>query len=286
MAPLSLAWLVAAAYTYPASPAVAFTTSLPPDDAADLLLKLRLPLALVTAWCAAEVAWRIVSKVTAVGLERRWWDRRQDDDDDTAVGPEERWRLWRGLVESAADPWDWMGGAFLPQAYKRAPRGADDPAFDKVRPDQVGRTNVEEVRSPSQPSQTPPRVRSLPLTPRHIRPVVQYISHLMFAKRRRDVKADPLARAELHAMILLLEAQFTLSRPGSPPFRFLRGRSSHRVFQLAEEPLNLHHHPLVFYAAIAFVSQLGYFALFCAGFRYYGSSASVRPLTISREAGA
>ncbi|TNY23217.1 Proteophosphoglycan ppg4 [Rhodotorula diobovata] len=245
VAPLSLAWLVAAAYTYPASPAVAFTTSLPPDDAADLLLKLRLPLALVTAWCAAEVAWRIVSKVTAVGLERRWWDRRQDDDDDTAVGPEERWRLWRGMVESAADPWDWMGGAFLPQAYKRAPRGADDPAFDKVRPDQVGRTNVEE-----------------------------YISHLMFAKRRRDVKADPLARAELHAMILLLEAQFTLSRPGSPPFRFLRGRSSHRVFQLAEEPLNLHHHPLVFYAAIAFVSQLGYFALFCAGFRYYGSSAS------------
>ena len=98
----------------------------------------------------------------------------------------------------------------------------------------------------------------------------------MFNLRLRDVKADPLARAELHSMILLLEAQFTLSRPGSPPFRFLRGRSPHRVFQLAKEPLSMGHHPLVFYAAIAFISQLGNLALFCAGFRYYGSAASVR----------
>ncbi|KPV78226.1 uncharacterized protein RHOBADRAFT_50720 [Rhodotorula graminis WP1] len=242
VAPLSLAWLAAQALAYPASPAVAFTTSLPPQDAADLLVQLRLPLAALTAWCAAEVIWWVASKATAIALERRWWDRRGDDD---AVSPEERWRLWRAMVESAADPWDWLGGVFLPYAYKRAAQGADDPAFAKVKAEQVGRTNIEE-----------------------------YISHFMFAASRRAVLADPVHRAELHSMILLLEAQFTLSRPGSPPFRFLRGRSPHRVFQLGQEPLSLHHHPLVFYAAIAFISQVGNLALFLAGFRYYGSLSS------------
>ncbi|BGP36481.1 hypothetical protein JCM10450v2_000381 [Rhodotorula kratochvilovae] len=221
---------------------VAFTTSLPADTAADFLLRFRHPLNLLTAWAAAEVAWWIISRVTAVLLERRWWDQRGTQD---AVTSEERWRLWRSMVESARNPWEWMGGAFLPSSVKRAPRGAEDPVFNKVKADQVGRTNVEE-----------------------------YIAHLMFTSRLRDVKADPLACAELHSMILLLEAQFTLSRPGSPPFRFLRGRSPHRVFQLAKEPLSMGHHPLVFYAAIAFISQLGNLALFCAGFRYYGSAAS------------
>jgi len=98
----------------------------------------------LTAWCAAEVVWWAASKATAVALERRWWDRPGDDD---AVSPEERWRLWRAMVESAADPWDWLGGVFLPRAYKRAARGAADPAFAKVKVEQVGRTNLEEVRS-------------------------------------------------------------------------------------------------------------------------------------------
>ncbi|GAA6055997.1 hypothetical protein JCM3770_002134 [Rhodotorula araucariae] len=239
---LSALWLAAASFTRPASPAAAFTTTLPPGTAAEILLKFRLPLHLLTAWAAAEVAWWAISRVMAVLLDRRWWDQRATQD---AVTSEERWRLWRSMVESMRDPWDWMGGVFLPASTKRAPRGAEDPVFQKVKADQVGRANVEE-----------------------------YIAHLMFNRQLRDVKADPLARAELHSMILLLEAQFTLSRPGLPPFRFLRGRSRHSVFELAKEPLSMGHHPLIFYAAIAFTAQLGNLALFCAGFRFYGSAAS------------
>lgn len=79
-------------------------------------------------------------------------------------------------------------------------------------------------------------------------------------------------------MIILLEAQITLSRgpKASQPFKFLRGRSPHTVFQLSEEPLNLAHHPLIFYAAIRGASWAADCALYAAGFRYYGPRCSVR----------
>ncbi|BGO92753.1 hypothetical protein NBRC10512_007872 [Rhodotorula toruloides] len=239
--PLSALWLIAAYFCHPASPAIAFTTWLPVSDAAELVLRFRHPLALVTLWAGAEVAWWIVSCVARIGLDRNWWGERQEDEE---IGSEERWRLWKSMLESTRDPWDWMGSAFLPATHKRAARGAADPALKKVKMETVGRTNVEE-----------------------------FIAHFMFNANLRDLKRDSLARAELHSMILLLEAQITLSRPGSQPFRFLRGRSRHRVFQLSNEPLSVGHHPLVFYAAIAFVSQLSNFILYLAGFRYYGAGA-------------
>ncbi|GJN92227.1 hypothetical protein Rhopal_005257-T1 [Rhodotorula paludigena] len=242
VAPLSLLCVLAAVLCYPAPPAVVFTTSLPPDSAADLLLRFRTPLRALTAWCAAEVAWWLLSKASKLALDRRWWGHRAARDEITS---EERWRLWRSMVESTRDPWDWMGGAFLPRTINSAPRGAEDPALKKVRIEQVGRTNVEE-----------------------------FIAHFMFNARLRDLQPKSLDRAELHSMILLLEAQITLSRPGAPPFHFLRGRSPHRVFQLSDEPLSIGHHPLVFYAAIAGISQISNFALFAAGFRYYGATTS------------
>lgn len=89
-------------------------------------------------------------------------------------------------------------------------------------------------------------------------------------------------------MILLLEARMTLWRAEqqkssssssavSPvaPFRFLRGRSPHRLFNLSDEPLRAGHHPLVFYAAMAGISQIAYLALYLAGFRYYAGSGTV-----------
>lgn len=94
-------------------------------------------------------------------------------------------------------------------------------------------------------------------------------------------------------MILLLEARMTLWRAeqsssvsespssfssgGAPvaPFRFLRGRSPHRLFNLTDEPLCAGHHPLVFYAAMAGISQIAYLALYLAGFRYYAGSGTV-----------
>lgn len=257
--PLSALWLIAAYFCHPASPAIAFTTWLPVTDAAELVLRFRHPLALVTLWAGAEVAWWIVSCVARIGLDRNWWGERQEDEE---IGSEERWRLWKSMLESTRDPWDWMGSAFLPATHKRAARGAADPALKKVKMETVGRTNVEEVylffRSVRK------RTDVLPS---------QFIAHFMFNANLRDLKRDSLARAELHSMILLLEAQITLSRPGSQPFRFLRGRSRHRVFQLSNEPLSVGHHPLVFYAAIAFVSQLSNFILYLAGFRYYGAGA-------------
>lgn len=77
-------------------------------------------------------------------------------------------------------------------------------------------------------------------------------------------------------MVLLLEARMTLSRPrGLAPFKFLRGRSPHRLFNLADEPLRAGHHPLVFYTAMAGISQIAYLALYLAGFRYYGGRGTV-----------
>lgn len=126
----------------------------------------------------------------------------------------------------------------------------------------------------------------------------QFIAHYLFESRLRDLKPRSLARSELDAMILLLEARMTLWRAeqqssatvsqssssssgggggNAPvaPFRFLRGRSPHRLFNLADEPLRAGHHPLVFYAAMAGISQIAYLALYLAGFRYYAGSGTV-----------
>lgn len=137
-------WLIAAYLCHPASPAIALTTWLPVSDAAELVLRFRHPLALLTLWAGAEVAWWVASCIARIGLDRSWWGERQEDEE---IGSEERWRLCKSMLESTRDPWDWMGAAFLPSTHKRAPRGAADPALKKVKMETVGRTNVEEVRS-------------------------------------------------------------------------------------------------------------------------------------------
>ncbi|GAA6032051.1 hypothetical protein JCM8097_003405 [Rhodosporidiobolus ruineniae] len=247
VAPLSLLYLVATLFTFPAPAAVAFTSHLPLDRAVDLLVRFDQPLRALVYYAAAETAWWILSAVGRICLDRRFWDYRGDAADE--IGSEERFRLWKAMLESSKDPWDWLGGFFLPPGHKRAPRGADDPALKKVKPEQLGRTNVEE-----------------------------FIAHFMFNARLRNLKASSktlqgsLALSELRTLVLLLEAKFTLLR--GEPFRFLRGRSPHRVFRLSQEPLSMGHHPLLFYGAIWVASQACGWALYFAGFRYYGKRSS------------
>ncbi|BGP12517.1 hypothetical protein JCM10213v2_000434 [Rhodosporidiobolus nylandii] len=251
IAPLSGLYLILSLLCAPAPAAVVFTAHLPLDRALDALLALDKALPFLTLYCAAEALWWAISATVRVLLDRGWWDFRGDSHEE--ITSEERWRLWRNLVESAKDPWEWIGGFFLAPGHKRAPAGAADPALQRVKPEQVGRTNVEE-----------------------------FIAHFMFRRRLRDLKKQPksLAAAELHSMVLLLEAQFTLSRASegsapSQPFHFLRGRSPHRVFQLSREPLTFGHHPLLFYAMIRIASVACSCALYLAGFRYYASRRSL-----------
>jgi len=79
-------------------------------------------------------------------------------------------------------------------------------------------------------------------------------------------------------MVGLLETTFTLSRSSeAPPFKFLRGRSPHKVFCLNQERLSLGHKPLIFYAFTWLASQGGCIMLYLAGFRYFGQRTTVRP---------
>ncbi|GAA5861183.1 hypothetical protein JCM8547_008511 [Rhodosporidiobolus lusitaniae] len=281
IAPWSFVYLAVSFATYPAPALVALTAHLPVEASVDLLLRLDKPLRLLVLGAAAEAGWAIFSLFTRAALDRRWWDYNGGEASLDEVSSEERWRLWKAMLESSKDPWDWLGGFFLPPGHKRAPRGAKDPLLSKVKPEQIGRTNVEE-----------------------------FIAHFMFNSRLRDLKkqakksnnkrgGSSLALAELHSMVLLLEAQFTLSRIPSPssestttpsssaqPFRFLRGRSPHRVFQLSQEPLSMRHHPLLFYLIIRVATAVTNVALYCSGFRYYGASSwtSFRPFPFFRSA--
>ncbi|KWU46885.1 hypothetical protein RHOSPDRAFT_31706 [Rhodotorula sp. JG-1b] len=231
----------------------------------------------LTAWAALELAWYIVARIGLALLDKSRSRNSSRPRQQSPISSEERWRLWKSMVESSKDPAQWLKTAFLPKPHRHAPRGADDPAFAKLKLESVGRTNIEE-----------------------------FIAHYLFESRLRDLKPRSLARSELDAMILLLEARMTLWRAeqqssatssqssssssgggggNAPvaPFRFLRGRSPHRLFNLADEPLRAGHHPLVFYAAMAGISQIAYLALYLAGFRYYaGSGTWPFPLRLMR----
>ncbi|GAA5864944.1 hypothetical protein JCM1840_005687 [Sporobolomyces johnsonii] len=246
VAPFAILHTLLAYLCWPAPPLVLLLGSLPVDDAANLLLSHRRSLALLSLWLALEAVWYPLQKLSAFTINRRWWDF--DGDQNERLGSEERWRLWVKMLESSSDPWSWMQGFFLKPGCKSAPLGAKDPAIE-AKVDKVGRTNIEE-----------------------------FIAHFMFGMRLREIRPTSIERAELHSMILLLEATLTLSRssthPNSPPFRFLRGRSPHRVFLLSREPLRFGHHPILFYATIWIASQTGALALYLAGFRYYGPRPS------------
>ncbi|GAA5822814.1 hypothetical protein JCM10212_001752 [Sporobolomyces blumeae] len=239
--PLAVVHTIAAYWTYPAPPAVAWTLSLAPDAAADFLFDHRLAFRALTIWLALEVAWWPVAKATAFAIDHRWWDAQQDE----KISPEERWRLFANMLESAEDPQDWLKAFFLMPGKKSAPRGADDPAVRGVDLEKVGRTNVEEV-----------------------------LAFVMFNALLKELKPKSTERAELSLMIKLLETTLTLSRtradPASTPFRFLRGKSPHKALLLSQERLRFGHMPVLFYAITWVASQLGCLALYLAGFRYFG----------------
>lgn len=140
--PLATVWLAAAYACRPAPPAVIATVALSPKDAADFLLRYSTLWTALTAWAALELAWAIVARVGIAILDKI---RRDCTSSQSRISSEERWRLWKSMVESSKDPAQWLKTAFLPKPHRHAPRGADDPAFAKLKLETVGRTNIEEV---------------------------------------------------------------------------------------------------------------------------------------------
>ncbi|GAA5922325.1 uncharacterized protein JCM15063_003266 [Sporobolomyces koalae] len=235
---IALVHTVAAYLTYPAPPSVALTLSLAPEVAADFLFQLRLAFSALTLWLGLELVWWPLAKLSAFAIDRRWWDIKQDE----KITSEERWRLWTKMLESTENPEEWLKSFFLTPGRSKAPRGAADPSIEAVDLDKIGRTNIEEL-----------------------------IAFVMFNSELKKLKPKSIERAEIHSMILLLEATFTLSRSSnSPPFKFLRGKSPHKAFLLSKQPLELGHKPLVFYACTYLASQMGCVMLYLAGFRYFG----------------
>lgn len=146
MPALAVLWLVAAHLCAPAPPAVVATVSLPPAVAAHWLIRLDWAFKLNSLWAGAEVLWWGGAKVATWTLDRRWYGQ-PGAAHAARLAPEERWRLWKSMLESTRDPSEWLRTAFLPKPHRHAPAGADDPAFAKVRLEAIGRTNIEEVQS-------------------------------------------------------------------------------------------------------------------------------------------
>lgn len=94
------------------------------------------------AWCFVESLWFFVHTFGRQLVARGWWDLRGEKE---RMGSEERWRLWVKMLESSVDPGSWLKGMFLAPGYQAAPLGMQDDAITKVRIDDVGRENVEEV---------------------------------------------------------------------------------------------------------------------------------------------
>ena len=195
-------------------------------------------------WCVIESVWYVSHSVGRTLVARGIWDLRGQSEE---IGTEERWRLWISMLESAPDPWQWLGSAFLVPGAKTAPTGASDNAVTGVRIEHVGRTNVE-----------------------------QFIAHFMIGINLERMKPKSLERAEVHAMCLLLE--LALSQHRGAEFRFLKGKSPHHVFLINDQPMITGHHPMIFYCGTAIASELGNLALYLGGFRFYGKpSSSVCP---------
>lgn len=144
--PFAVVWLGAAYACRPAPPAVVATVALSPDDAADFLLRYRMLFTALTAGAALELAWYIVARIGIALLDKSRSRNSSRPRQQSRISSEERWRLWRSMVESSNDPAQWLKTAFLPKPHRHAPRGADDPAFAKLKLESVGRTNIEEVK--------------------------------------------------------------------------------------------------------------------------------------------
>lgn len=248
----------AAAYaTYPAPPAVALTTSLAPEQAADFLVQHKFAFSCLSLWLALEVLWWPLARVSAYALDRGYLDLRHDD----VISPEERWRLWTKLLESTRDPQEWLQAFFLTPGATTAPRGADDPAIAGVQLDKVGRSNIEEVSLPV--SRTPPtcdahsrcarvvcRLLHVQHRAQEAQAQVDRERFVQFPRFRfrdidsaltlvlvisRDAFNDPAARSDHHSFSLVEPAtvqvpQRQIAAPRLPPFAratFARPQASH-----------------------------------------------------------
>ncbi|KDE09733.1 hypothetical protein MVLG_00135 [Microbotryum lychnidis-dioicae p1A1 Lamole] len=237
IAPFSLAWTVASIWLWPVHPLVALW----PIDHLDLLLRHDFYLHnIVTGWCFIESIWWFFHTIGRHLVARGYWDFREAKQPLVA---EERWRLWVKMLESFPDPWEWLGGTFLAPGLRSAPLGMEDPAITRVRIQDVGRSNIE-----------------------------QFVAHFMFNQKLRLVKLGSIERLEIDAMIKLLEIALGRTRGGE--FKFLKGRSPHRVFLVNDQPIHTSHHPAIFYVTIWFASELGNIALWLGGFKYYGPKRS------------
>ncbi|SCV68435.1 BQ2448_556 [Microbotryum intermedium] len=237
IAPFSLAWTVASIWLWPVHPLVVLW----PIDHFDLLLRHDFYLPnIVTGWCIVESTWWFFHTIGRQLVARGYWDLREAKQ---PLEAEERWRLWVKMLESCQDPWEWLGGAFLAPGARVAPLGMDDPAIARVRIQDVGRSNIE-----------------------------QFVAHFMFNQKLRLVQPGSIERLEINAMIKLLEIALGRTRGGE--FKFLKGRSRHRVFLVNDQPILTSHHPAIFYVSIWFASEMGNIALWLGGFKYYGPKRS------------
>ncbi|KAL8283744.1 hypothetical protein RQP46_005539 [Phenoliferia psychrophenolica] len=128
----------------------------------------------------SEAAWRVVHQAGRGIIARGWWDLRPGGG--AAIQTEERWRLWKGMLESDRDPSEWLLGMFLKPGFRHAKEGMRDEAVRGFKLSEVGRTNIEE-----------------------------YIAHYLFSLPLKRLRRNSLDRAELHAMVSLLELVMTES---------------------------------------------------------------------------
>lgn len=175
LAPFALAW-TALATALQAPPPLIVLSLLPLDDVVDKLYEYEKPLKYLSVYMAIEALWLFTHGVGRFLVARGWWDLITVKEE---MGPEERWRLWVAMLESSegGDPWTWLQGMFLVPGRRYAPRGMEDSAITNVRLQDIGRTNVE-----------------------------QFIAHFMFGLKLREVVPGSLEKAEIHSMVLLLEA--------------------------------------------------------------------------------
>lgn len=89
-----------------------------------------------------ESAWYFIHLASRRAISSGRWNLRTPKE---ALSTEERWRIWRKIVESSEDPWDMMSAMFLQRGAKSAPRGMKDEAITTVKMEEVGRENVEMV---------------------------------------------------------------------------------------------------------------------------------------------
>lgn len=162
--------------TSPASPLVLFL-DVPALEAHETLL------ASIHFFALVETVWWVVHSVARRLIALGFWDLRVNDGVEQ-IGTEERWRIWKAMLESDQDPSEWLLAMFTkPGGSPRAAEGMRDPAVRGFSLQEVGRPNVEEVRF---------GVKTTIGWMLTLLPVPQYVAHYLFGRSLGDVKRDSL----------------------------------------------------------------------------------------------